>query len=174
MEELVSDPPAMKNAGKILSAILLLTFLHPANAQCPAIAHPAPSTLDTPALRHTIVNVAGLNFDQTLSFLYRFQDAVRCNDKIAISNQVHYPLLINLGQKKLHIKSRAGFLKIYPTIFDENLKKAVLSQIPDTLIANQYGVALQHGEVWFGQTISKQGKESPIQIMTINNDWLRE
>lgn len=100
------------------------------------------------------------SFDQYFVLLNK---AMRSNDKSAVSNMVHYPLIVLQKGKKTLVKSSDDLIKRFDTIFSRKVVSAIDKQSKDKLFCNARGAMYGDGEVWIQQ------RKNKIGISTVNN-----
>ncbi len=125
--------------------------------------HPDPSTRpDCPA---------------AIAFLAKFQNALKRNDRDALAALVNYPLLAS-PDKKIHIRSRAQLLASYDSIFNPQVRAAILKATADDVWGNYRGFMVGDGVIWFDAIIPPNAhpdpsapdywKKYPFKIITVN------
>ncbi|MFT3935758.1 MAG: hypothetical protein QM726_19175 [Chitinophagaceae bacterium] len=90
-------------------------------------------------------------------FLKRLQYWVANNQKDSVASTIVFPL------KHPPIKNKTAFLMKYDSLFNDNVKKALLSQNLRQIFRRDQGAMIGDGQLWFNET--KKG----FTIITINN-----
>ena len=108
-----------------------------------------------------------------IAFLAKFQDALKRNDRRAAAALVHYPLLVTAGGKK-HIRSRAELLTAFNSVFNAQVRAAILSATADDVWGNSHGFMIGRGVIWFdgipGNQPAPAGGQAkyPFRLITVN------
>lgn len=112
-----------------------------------------------------------------IAFLAKFQDALKRDDRPAVAALVHYPLLATEGGRK-QIRSRAGLLAKFNSIFNAQVRAAILSATADDVWGNQNGFMIGRGVIWFDGIIPPNAhpdpsapddwKKYPFKVITVN------
>lgn len=112
-----------------------------------------------------------------IAFLAKFQDALKRDDRPAVAALVHYPLLATEGGRK-QIRSRAGLLAKFNSIFNAQVRAAILSASADDVWGNQNGFMIGRGVIWFDGIIPPNAhpdpsapddwKKYPFKVITVN------
>jgi len=77
------------------------------------------------------------------------QTAVRRHDAGAIAALVAFPLRVNSGRHSRLVRSPAAFVREYDSLFNANVRAAVLAQDPDSTSLSGMGLStLGKGQVW--------------------------
>jgi len=92
---------------------------------------------------------AGLTEGQVCPFLESLQAAVRRRDAAAVSTFASFPLSVTRKTGSGWVRSKAEFVKQFPSIFDPDVRKEVLSQRCEELFASSHGVTTSAMSVWF-------------------------
>jgi len=116
-----------------------------------------------------IPDIAGGNGKELAEFYKKFKSLVKENDSVRIANLIFYPLHTSMERYKgfVNIYDKKSFLKFYHLLFDERMRKYVLSENLDKVFSNYQGIALGGGRIWIDQRMI-QGK-LVTKIMTISN-----
>lgn len=104
--------------------------------------------------------------NKTLAFIKSVEKAVLTDDRLFISSNVSYPITVILDKKRVPIKDRASFLKVYDKIINRNVKLGVYNGIPFENDRVKGSFMLGAGTVWIDDTVSN-GKGNIISA--INN-----
>jgi hypothetical protein len=118
-------------------------------------------------LHWRVVHVAAMNLDEAEAFYASLQAKAAKDDAKALSAMVHYPLNACIHKKNVKIASQKAFMSHYKELFNVRVKSKLKTQSFDDLFANDEGVMVGDGEIWFTQYDLKGGKLSPIQIESI-------
>lgn len=84
-------------------------------------------------------------------FFFTFQQAVKNNDKKAVSSMIDYPLNVNADGKTYKITNAARFIAKYDSVMTPEVKRTLAYAIEDDLFVSWRGVMVGSGELWFGQ-----------------------
>jgi hypothetical protein len=128
----------------------------------PCLAQAAGSALDQTAPSFT---AAGTDAAQVTAFLKSLQSAVSVGNRLKVASLVHFPLKAWVDGEETVIQNESEFQARYGRIFDASLKKAIADAKVDTLAANQEGVMLNDGRVWFRPVVEHKNS---IKIVAIN------
>jgi len=79
------------------------------------------------------------------TFLAALQGAVMRNDGAAVAKLVHYPVRVYWDNRRVHFGTEKAFAARYLEIFDVRLRRAVLDERGDALVAGENGVLLAGG-----------------------------
>jgi len=79
-----------------------------------------------------------------------FQDAVARNDREQAATFALYPIRVNVGKVAVNVADKEAFVKQYDRILTEDVRKALAAQDVNTLFANDKGIMVGNGEIWFG------------------------
>lgn len=120
-------------------------------------------------LEHRYGDYFGVD-DDVEQFMADIQTAVRTNDKVWMSKNVQYPIVVLVGQKKkLTIKNEAAFIQQYDKIFSVAFKNKIVASCTCNLFNNNSGVMLGDGEIWIYQKENSTEKDYNFIISAINN-----
>ncbi len=84
-------------------------------------------------------------------FFNKLQKDVSKGNKSEVANTIAYPLKVNSKGKSIEIKSKKDFIAKYDIIITANVKKKLLAQKVDIVVANWKGVMIGDGALWVGQ-----------------------
>jgi hypothetical protein len=103
-----------------------------------------------------------------LAFVRDVQQALRANDKAWLAGAMRYPVRY-FGRRTMLIRNRSWFVAHYSSIFDAELRAAVLAQDPNNVFENWQGMMVGEGSrnIWIQQ--SGDGAAARYRIVTINN-----
>jgi len=111
-------------------------------------------------------DVAGTDAATVTAFLRSLQTSVALGNRTKVATLVHFPLKVWLDGEMTTIRGESEFQARYSRIFDDSVKKAIAEANVDTLFANQQGVMVDNGRVWF-RPISEH--KNAIKIVAIND-----
>lgn len=123
-------------------------------------------------------NAAGMSHQQAAAFLDRLKRSVKASDRKGLAAVVNYPLSVSLGGTAMTISRPEQFLKHYSEILTPKVEAAIANQKPENLFANDGGIMIGDGEVWFrcpdGLLTKRENgsyacDDGDIRIVTINN-----
>jgi len=97
-------------------------------------------------------------------FLAGLSAAVKAGDKQKVAAMIENPLRVNSDDGKHRmIRGSAAFIKEYDSVFTAAVKKAIADQKPECLFANDQGVMIGGGDVWF-----EEQQNGTLKIKSIN------
>jgi len=108
-----------------------------------------------------------------IAFLGKFQDALKRNDHEAVASLVNYPLLAT-PDKKIHVRSRGQLLANYDSVFNPQVRAAILQATADDVWGNYRGFMVGRGVIWFDAVISSDKSvpgdttKYPFKVITVN------
>ena len=79
-----------------------------------------------------------------------FQEAAARGDKESVAAFALYPIRVNVGKVAVNVADQTAFIEQYDRIMTEPVRKALADQDADSLFANDKGVMVGRGEIWFG------------------------
>jgi hypothetical protein len=100
---------------------------------------------------------------QAKSFLVKLQRIVKNNDKKQFASLVRYPIHVLDGDHGTVISSPSDFAEKYSSIVTPDVRRAVLVQSTSCLFANDQGIMIGRGQLWFQKESS-----GDMKIVTIN------
>lgn len=106
----------------------------------------------------------GYDYWQSVDFVKALQKAVSEKNINAIAEMVQFPLRVN-SIKHQEIKTKADFLKAYPTIFTQAVQDKITTLNPYIVFCNSQGVSFANGLMWLNQTSTKPQQ---LKIISIN------
>ena len=137
----------------ILVTAFVLCLLPPAAG--PALGQTAPAFA-----------AAGTDEAQVTAFLKTLRSAVSVGNRLKVATLVHFPLKAWVGGEETVIKDEREFQARYSRLFDANVTKAIADARVDALLANQQGVAIDNGRVWFRPVAEHK---NAVRIVAIND-----
>jgi hypothetical protein len=112
-----------------------------------------------------------------ISFLARFQDALKRNDREAVASLVNYPLLTT-AHGKARIRSSAQLLANFDRVFNPQVRAAILKATADDVWGNVHGFMIGRGVIWFDGIIPRNSHADistpdywtkyPFKVITVN------
>lgn len=108
-----------------------------------------------------------------IAFLGKFQDALKRNDHEAVASLVNYPLLAT-PDKKIHVRSRGQLLANYDSVFNPQVRAAILQATADDVWGNYRGFMVGRGVIWFDAVIPSDNSvpadttKYPFKVITVN------
>jgi hypothetical protein len=108
-----------------------------------------------------------------IAFLATFQDALKRNDHEAVAALVNYPLLAT-PDKKIHVRSRGQLLANYESVFNPQVRAAILQATADDVWGNYRGFMVGRGVIWFdavipdSKSIPDETAKYPFKVITVN------
>jgi hypothetical protein len=100
------------------------------------------------------------------AFLTDLQKATAEEDKKTVAAMVSYPLKTKVAGKDETFEKAADLVKAYDDVFTPAILVAIKSQTYETLFANDMGVMIGTGQVWFSEI--GEGEEKAVKIIGIN------
>ena len=110
----------------------------------------------------TSFEMAGTTSVAVEKFLDRLKTAIAADDTKTVSVLVNYPLRAWTGKKTVQVRDPKTFLRLYPDIFTEDVKKSVAGASIDKVFVNSQGVMFDNGRVWIAVVDDRLG------IITVN------
>jgi uncharacterized protein YbaA (DUF1428 family) len=108
---------------------------------------------------------AGTDAAQVTAFLKSLQTSVAVGNRVKVATLVHFPLRVWVEGEETVIDNESEFQARYSRIFDADVKKAIADAKVDTLVANQQGVMVDNGRVWFRPLAEHK---NAVKIVAIN------
>jgi hypothetical protein len=104
------------------------------------------------------------------TFLTRFQDAVRYDDRKAVLELIDFPLRVNSESGTRLYPDAQSVARDYEEIFTPEVRRAVLDQQFDRLFGRDQGVMIGNGEIWFDHSCTNPEctPPGPVRITTVN------
>ena len=95
--------------------------------------------------------VAGVDNERTVEkVLTKLQKAVAEDDRKTVVSMIRYPFATyDLGEKIKDYPTPEDVLADYDLLFNQEVKDAIASANMDNIFANQEGIMLGQGEIWF-------------------------
>jgi len=109
---------------------------------------------------------AGTDAAQVAAFLKSLQAAVALGNRTKVATLVHFPLNAWIDGEETVVRSESEFQARYSRIFDAEVKRAIAEANVDTLLADQQGIRLDNGRVWFRPL---PDRKNAIRIVAIND-----
>lgn len=130
-------------------------------AAAPAAA-PAPTAADVDKQLTTLFGAS----EPYKKFLTDLQTATAAEDKKAVAAMVSYPFKTKVEGKDVTYEKASELEKAYDDVFTPRVLVAIKSQTYETLFANDMGVMIGNGEVWFSEI--GEGEDKAVKIIGIN------
>jgi hypothetical protein len=103
------------------------------------------------------------------AFLARLQRAVAADARREVAELVSYPLAARLGGHQHIIRTPRQFVAEYSELLPPQTLTAIRTQAYDSLFANDRGVMIGAGEVWFSAVCSdKACAARAVRIIAVN------
>jgi len=122
------------------------------------LALPIASNGNTPNQRLAIAGIP--DSANVKNFLARLQDAIRSSNANAVASMVHYPIKVFTKLGGVQIERPNQLIQQFSTIFDSNMRKAILCQKLDELGATEYGVLIANGAIYFNLVFQGESGEA--------------
>ncbi|WP_443747146.1 hypothetical protein [Asticcacaulis solisilvae] len=98
-----------------------------------------------------------------IAFLNLLRTRLRADDAPGVAALVRYPISASERGHTVKITTRTKFIRHYHAIFTERFKQVVYTQPDHCMFANDQGVMIGNGEIWFDA--DRHGR---YRILTIN------
>ncbi len=134
----------------------------PATEPAAPAAAPAPTAADVDKQLTTLFGAS----EPYKKFLTDLQAATAEEDKKAVAAMVSYPFKTKVEGKDVTYEKASELEKAYDDVFTPGVLVAIKSQTYEKLFANDMGVMIGNGEVWYSGV--GEGAESTIKIIGIN------
>lgn len=158
-------------ASALLAASAGAQTPSPATPPAPT-AEPAPAPAPTPTAPSTDATLDALfgSHEEYKTFLADLQKAAAADDKKAVTAMVAYPFTTKVAGKDTEFKDAKALTAAYDDVFTPATLLAIKNQTYETLFANQQGVMIGSGQVWFAQIMSDDPEPKPegVKIIAIN------
>ena len=104
------------------------------------------------------------------NFVSKIQKLVVNGDKEGLSQQIKYPINVNINGKVTKIQNKDEFIKNYAQIFNPNYKKAISDAYTNYMFVNWKGIMFGEGlyNIWINE-VTPNGSDSKLMITAINN-----
>lgn len=120
-------------------------------ASSPSPSAPAGTASPISSAQGNPLEVAGVNDPAAFKTMFAaLKEAAASGDKAKVGEFALYPIRVNVGKVAVEVKDKEAFVKQYDRIFTDNVLKALAEQDADKLFANEEGVMVGTGEIWFG------------------------
>ncbi|AFC86929.1 hypothetical protein [Frateuria aurantia] len=152
----------------LLSSLLVLTagMLDPLLAAA-ATPGPAESQVDQ-TMDRRLDQLFG-NHQDYRDFFQHFQAAVLAGDKAKVAAAMHYPITVHMEGKQWTLYKPSEFTDVYAHVFTPSLIEMVRRQRYADLFANDQGVMLGQGAIWFsGICEDAECEKMPIRVVVLN------
>ncbi len=91
---------------------------------------------------------------EQIEFINELKTATQVEDKEWISEYIAYPLSVSLVKgSRVLLETKADFIEYYDSIFNANVKEAILQQGMTDLFINWQGLMIGRGQVWITEVI---------------------
>ncbi len=100
------------------------------------------------------------------AFLTDLQTATAAEDKKAVVAMVDYPFKTKVNGEDTTFEKAADLEKAYDDVFRAGILLAIKNQTYEKLFANDMGVMIGSGEVWFSEV--GEGEAKAVKIIGIN------
>lgn len=102
-------------------------------------------------------------------FLIGLQIAVVTGDRSRVARIVDYPLEVRIGDEQATLRKADELVGRYEDLFTPEVVEAIERQTYGTLFANDQGVMIGDGQVWFGAVCDEASCAEPrIRIIALN------
>ena len=152
----------------VLSAVLSLPAFA-GSATSASASQPAPAEAKADQTMDRRLDQLFGNHQDYRRFFEQFRAAVVAGDKAAVAAAMHYPITVHLEGKQWSLYSPAEFTDVYSHIFSPALVELVRRQQYADLFANDQGVMLGQGEIWFsGICEDVECEKMPLKVVALN------
>lgn len=140
----------------------------PGDPASPVDAMPAPAAAPAPTAADVDKQLTTLFGDPApyKAFLTDLQTATAAEDKKAVVAMVSYPFKTKVDGKDVTFEKPADLQKAYDDVFTPGVLVAIKNQTYETLFANDMGVMIGSGHVWFSEV--GEGADKAVKIIGIN------
>ncbi|MGC4065049.1 MAG: hypothetical protein QM784_10480 [Polyangiaceae bacterium] len=115
-------------------------------------------------------------------FYVRFREAVKQDQRTAVAQMIHYPIVVSLDGKvnnEVSIRDSTEFLKLYDRVMTKPLVGVIIRNGADHLHGSKDGpVRLYRGQLYIYYACPRDGElctDGPIRVLRISNlEWLTE
>lgn len=102
-------------------------------------------------------------------FLIGLQIAILTGDRSRVATLVDYPLEVRIGDERVTVRTADELVARYEDLFTPEVEAAIERQTYGSLFANDQGVMIGDGQVWFGGVCHETSCAEPlIRIIAIN------
>lgn len=137
---------------KTLSAVVLMST---------AVTSPGFSAAQTVAETDASLDMLFGEHASYRAFLEKLKAAVAADDRATVAGMVSYPFATQIGGKAVTFRDAHHLLARYDQIVTAKVKRALAQQDYADLFANDEGVMVGNGEIWF----SGIGAEEPANVL---------
>lgn len=103
------------------------------------------------------------------SFFEHFRQAVLAGDQTKVASLMHYPITVHLEGKRWTLYNVKEFTDVYAHIMTPRLIEVVRHQVYADLFANDQGVMLGQGVIWFsGICEDAECEQMPLRVVALN------
>jgi hypothetical protein len=133
---------------RVLVVALVLIMGKPLSSQSVRVVH---SEGCTPADRTDASDeISSEDMALMTSFLRELQSAVKEDRRDKVAMFMHYPLLVDLSNRRVHVRSAREFVAGYDRLFPVALRKSLLLQRPECIArVGAQGFTLGDVTIWF-------------------------
>jgi hypothetical protein len=110
-------------------------------------------------------DVAGTDAHKVTAFLKQLQAAVAFDNRLKVASLFEFPLKAWIDGDEVTIRNESEFQARYRQIFDAQLKQSIAAAKVDALVANQQGVMLDNGRIWFRPLVEHK---NALKVVAIN------
>ena len=105
----------------------------------------------------------GTSNEEVENFIKKVKSSILNEDKSWISNNIKYPISVNINSKKIKIKSSKDFLRNYSKIINDKFKIKIKKSCSCDIFSNWQGAMFADGLVWINDI------DDTLKIISINN-----
>ena len=102
------------------------------------------------------------------AFVDELQKALRTDDHAWLADHIRYPLRHH-GRMAVVIRSKSDFMRNYPALVSDKLRRAILAQQPQQIFENWQGVMVGDvaHNIWLRE--AGEGESARYEIVAIND-----
>ena len=131
----------------------------------PAAAPAMPATPTAAEMDQKLTGLFGES-EPYRAFLVDLKAKAADGDMKELAKLVSYPFKTKIDDKETTIENEKAMAKMAGDVFTPSVLAAIKAQTYETLFANQMGVMIGSGDVWF--TFSGEGAEKAVKIFAVN------
>jgi hypothetical protein len=111
--------------------------------------------------------------EEEKAFVTAIRKAVDSHDVPWMAANVNFPIKAGIDGRRMTIKNKGQFARLYDKIIDAHVKSVVDAQNIDELWKNWRGIMIGSGEIWVGAACEQRGCQGKVAyfISAINNCW---
>jgi hypothetical protein len=121
---------------------------------------------------------------RAIKFFLQLQDAIKRDDRKAVSSMISFPLLVTLDGRKARIRNTREFLRNYDKIMTTSVRCAIVRSNSSDVWGKYSGFTIGSGTLWWDGVIPKSETidvrradywtRYPFKIITINKGYVSD